>query len=76
MSNRAGRVRIKGNGASDVGSDEEMVDRGFERWLNRQLHRIYDPVLGEPVPDELMRLLDQFAAKPPSSPEQDETGES
>ena len=73
MSNRAGRASVKGNGASDVGSEEGMVERGFERWLNRQLHRIYDPVLGEPVPDEMMRLLDQFAAKPPSSPEQEET---
>ena len=64
MSNRAGRTGVEDNGESDVGSDEAMVERGFDRWLNRQLHRIYDPVLGEPVPDEMMRLLDQFGPKP------------
>jgi hypothetical protein len=36
------------------------VDRGFDRWLNRQLHRLYDPVLEEQIPDELARLLEQF----------------
>jgi hypothetical protein len=52
-----------------------MVERGFERWLNRQLHRIYDPVLGEPVPDEMLRLLDQFGPKPQPVVERDEDGE-
>lgn len=66
MSNKAGRADVEDNGESDVGSDEAVVDRGFDRWLNRQLHRIYDPVLGEPVPDEMLRLLDQFG--PPSKP--------
>jgi hypothetical protein len=75
MSKRAGRTRVEGNGASDVGSDEAVVERGFDRWLNRQLHRIYDPVLGEPVPDEMMRLLDQFDAKPQGTAEQDDAGD-
>jgi hypothetical protein len=64
MSNRAGREGVDDNRESDVGSDEALVERGFDRWLNRQLHRIYDPVLGEPVPDEMLRLLDQFGPKP------------
>jgi hypothetical protein len=42
-----------------------MVERGFDRWLNRQLHRLYDQVLAEPVPDDLLRLVDQFEPKPP-----------
>ena len=75
MSTKGGRTRVDGNGASNVGSDEAMVERGFDRWLNWQLHRIYDPVLGEPVPDEMMRLLDQFGPKPQPAVEQDEDGE-
>lgn len=74
MSNRASRPSVESNGASDVGSEEAMVERGFDRWLNRQLHRIYDPVLGEPVPDEMMRLLDQFSSNPDPTAEQDEDG--
>lgn len=76
MSNRASRDGVERNGESDVGSEEALVDRGFDRWLNRQLHRIYDPVLGEPVPDEMMRLLDQFAQKPEPPIEQEEDGKS
>lgn len=63
MSNRASRAGVEGNEESDVGSDEALVERGFDRWLNRQLHRIYDPVLGEPVPEEMLRLLEQFGSK-------------
>jgi hypothetical protein len=39
-------------------------DRGFDRWLNRQLHKLYDPVLGEEIPDELSRLLEEFDQRP------------
>jgi hypothetical protein len=76
MSNKPSRAGVEGNGESDVGSDEAVVDRGFDRWLNRQLHRIYDPVLGEPVPDEMLRLLDQFGSGPQPAGEQEEDGKS
>ncbi len=72
MSNRAGRIGGDDNVESNVGSDEAMVDRGFDRWLNRQLHRIYDPVLGEPVPDDMMRLLDEFDSRPRPALEPDD----
>jgi Anti-sigma factor NepR len=61
--------RLEGYGGSDLGSDEAMEGRGFDRWLNRQLHRHYDPVLGEPVPDEMMRLLTQFDPRPQAEAE-------
>lgn len=56
--------------------DDVSSERGFERWLNRQLHRLYDPVLSEAVPDEIMRLLDQFdeRPKPPGPNGSDENG--
>lgn len=52
------------------GGDQVVPERGFDRWLNRQLHRLYDPVLGEAVPDEILRLLEQFDERPelPSEP--------
>jgi len=49
-------------------------DPAFERWLNRQLHGLYDPVLAEPLPDELMRLLDRFEERP-TPPDGDDGGE-
>jgi hypothetical protein len=60
MSKRADRKRLDAGKESDLGSDEDMLERGFDRWLNGQLHRIYDPVLTEPVPDEIAQLLEQF----------------
>lgn len=32
-------------------------DAAFDQWLRRELSRLYDEALIEPVPDELLRLL-------------------
>jgi len=72
MSGKSDRDRVDDNGGGSLGSDEAMVERGFDRWLNRQLHRLYDPVLAEPVPDDLLRLLEGFDPKPAPPPAADE----
>jgi hypothetical protein len=38
----------------------------FDNWLSDQLKSLYDPVLEEPLPDDLMRMLEESAkgAKP------------
>ncbi len=71
MSKRPDKDNGNANKVSVVESDEAMLERGFDRWLNRQLHRIYDPVLSEAVPDEIMRLLEEFEAAP-LKPEQED----
>ncbi len=38
------------------------VDQAFELWLNRGLHQLYDAVAQEPVPDELLKLIEQDKA--------------
>jgi hypothetical protein len=40
------------------------LDAGFDTYLSRELHQLYDPVLGEAIPDEMAALLRGFA--PPS----------
>jgi hypothetical protein len=35
----------------------------FENWLSEQLKSLYDPVLEEPLPDDLMRMLEEGAKK-------------
>ena len=50
MSKRAERKNVVAGKEGDLGSDDKMLERGFERWLNGQLHRIYDPVLSEALP--------------------------
>jgi hypothetical protein len=40
------------------------LEAGFDRYLSRQLHEIYDPVLNEAIPDEIAALLEQFEQRP------------
>ena len=42
---------------------KKSEDAAFDRWLNRQLHKVYDPVLGEPLPADIQSLLDKFDDK-------------
>lgn len=39
-------------------------DAEFDGWLNRQLHGLYDPVLSEEVPAEIMKLIERFDDRP------------
>jgi hypothetical protein len=39
----------KGNGASED---------AFDLWLQRGLHQLYDDVAAEPIPDDLLRLIE------------------
>lgn len=38
-------------------------DAAFDAWLKRELGRLYDATLSEPVPEELARLLDKVPPK-------------
>jgi hypothetical protein len=33
-------------------------DAAFDRWLQRELSKLYDDALSEPIPDDLLRLLE------------------
>ncbi len=35
------------------------VDAAFDLWLNRGLHKLYDEVAREPIPDELLKLIEE-----------------
>ncbi len=35
------------------------ADAAFDLWLQRGLHEIYDKVASEPLPDELLRLIEE-----------------
>src|ERR671932_1360697 len=59
------RDRRNGSG-TDRMRRPSPLDAGFDRWLNRRLHELYDPVLQEPVPDVFLSLLEGFECKPES----------
>jgi len=35
------------------------VDGAFDVWLQRGLHQLYDDVAREPIPDELLKLIQE-----------------
>ena len=38
-------------------------ETAFDLWLNRGLHQLFDDVANEPVPDELLKLIQQDQQK-------------
>jgi len=36
----------------------------FDRWLNRQLHELYDSIACAPLPGDLIALIERSAASP------------
>ena len=39
------------------------TDAAFDIWLNRGLHQLFDDVANEPIPDELLRLIEDDERK-------------
>ncbi len=57
---RGGKPPRRGVGATPPSG----VDQAFELWLNRGLHQLYDAVAKEPLPDELLKLIEQDKTAP------------
>jgi len=39
------------------------TERPFDMWLHKQLHAMYDEITAEPLPDDLLNLIDRDAKK-------------
>ncbi len=37
------------------------LDQAFDTWLDRELQRMFDEVAREPIPDDLLKLIDGHA---------------
>ncbi len=37
------------------------TDRPFDKWLQKQLHAMYDEIASEPLPDDLLNLIEHDA---------------
>lgn len=53
-SGSAGGTPVPRGARPDKGNDE-----AFDVWLQQGLHKLYDSVANEPVPDELLKLIEQ-----------------
>jgi hypothetical protein len=48
----------KGSASSSRRRREAKPEAAFDIWLDRDLHRMFDKVAAEPIPDELLRLIE------------------
>jgi len=39
------------------------AERPFDMWLHKQLHAMYDEIAAEPLPDDLINLIERDAGK-------------
>jgi len=49
---------------SGIEQEGKEVDQAFDVWLRRGLHQLYDTVAREPIPDELLRLIEEDQSPP------------
>ena len=47
----------------DQKKQSKPTDAAFDIWLNRGLHQMFDTVASEPIPDELLRLIEDDRKK-------------
>jgi len=52
---RANSARSKGMNAP--------AEKPFDMWLHKQLHAMYDEIAAEPLPDDLINLIERDAGK-------------
>jgi hypothetical protein len=52
-----------GRAASVARPRPRSNDRPFDMWLHKQLHAMYDEIASEPLPDDLLNLIDKDAAE-------------
>jgi hypothetical protein len=43
------------------GKTKSTADRPFDIWLQKQLHAMYDEIASEPLPDDLLALIERDA---------------
>lgn len=48
---------------SDAKKQSSPTDAAFDVWLNRGLHSLFDDVAKEPVPEELLKLIEEDRKK-------------
>lgn len=50
----------RANSPVKSGNEQEgkEVDQAFDVWLRRGLHQLYDTVAQEPIPEDLLRLIE------------------
>ena len=49
----------EGKTVGQGGTGQGKPDQFFDAWLDRGLHKMFDSVAQEPIPEELLRLIEE-----------------
>jgi hypothetical protein len=61
----------KNNSSGSRTPKAKTCESAFDIWLQRGLHKLFDDVANEPIPEELLRLIEEDRTKssdPPNHP--------
>ena len=58
MMGKSDKKRAGGPAKSGTEQEGKEVDQAFDVWLKRGLHQLYDTVAQEPIPEDLLRLIE------------------
>lgn len=53
----------KGKSEPGTPKKSQPADSAFDIWLNRGLHQLFDDVAREPIPDDLLKLIEEGNSK-------------
>jgi len=59
----APKTGLKAMDGKSAKAAKPSAERPFDMWLQKQLHAMYDEIAGEPLPNDLLNLIDYDAAK-------------
>lgn len=62
------RPSAKAVRAADMARRIKSPERPFDMWLQKQLHAMYDEIASEPLPNDLLNLIDHDAAASKDDP--------
>ena len=55
---------LAGQGPEEAGRQSESTsDAAFNKWLQMGLHTMFDDVASEPIPEDLLKLIEQDREK-------------
>ncbi len=52
-----------------VARAKASAERPFDKWLQKQLHAMYDEIASEPLPDDLLNLIERDARRGKAPPD-------
>ncbi len=59
-----GKPLSAADGAQSIGKGQDRGEKNpFDRWLKQKLHGVFDTITQEPLPPDLMNLMQQLEAK-------------